>query len=528
MMRAVLSVLLACAAGSAADGPQRLIVDTDMGFDVDDVVAVCLANSLHMNGKARLLAVVHNTGCALGIGGVSAINHFYGHDNVTLGAWKGKFGSDCNTHFQGTYGQNQYLSHIIDGMGGPVKDSDGLQLGVDAYRKVLAAAPNASVNIASIGMPTNLADLLESGPDSHSPLSGYDLIEAKVHKIVFMDGGYNFGCAAGNIGPEYECHARAQAAVKMPPSVRLIISGKGEDPPIYTASQLQREHPPNSPCREALKDWCCNPNGEGGAEEGRLSWDPIAVMIAALDVGSVFEKEVNVGTQITVDADGTEHFFGSGTRNALTDFNDNNAPSKIVAAIDGYVNQLPSPGPTKGWVRAAGQNCYGARDGQPAHGATDLESPPSASCGVMSLADCQARCLSTPGCDGVTVSSAGNGQYNCFRKGSIELAGCDGGTWYDTYVHVQWAEAKGANCYGARDGDPAHGATDLESPPSASCGVMSLVDCQARCLSTPGCDGVTVSSAGNGQYNCFRKGMIRLGGCDGGTNDYDTYLAAAI
>eukprot|EP01050_Picozoa_sp_SAG11_P001635 SAG11_NODE_74_length_18043_cov_13.387818_5_plen_86_part_00 len=30
---------------------QRLIVDTDMGFDVDDAVAVCLANSLHMNGK---------------------------------------------------------------------------------------------------------------------------------------------------------------------------------------------------------------------------------------------------------------------------------------------------------------------------------------------------------------------------------------------------------------------------------------------------------------------------------------------
>jgi hypothetical protein len=69
--------------------PQRVIVDTDMGFDVDDVVAVCLANSLHMNSKINLLAVVHNTGCNLGIGGVSSINHWYNHDNVTLGAWKG-------------------------------------------------------------------------------------------------------------------------------------------------------------------------------------------------------------------------------------------------------------------------------------------------------------------------------------------------------------------------------------------------------------------------------------------------------
>ena len=31
---------------------------------------------------------------------------------------------------------------------------------------------------------------------------------------------------------------------------------------------------------------------------GRLSWDPITVMIAATDVGSVFEKEVNYGTQV--------------------------------------------------------------------------------------------------------------------------------------------------------------------------------------------------------------------------------------
>ena len=128
-MRAVLFALLAHTAAAAADGgvdadgPQRLIVDTDMGFDVDDMVAVCLANSLHMNGKVNLLAVVHDTGCDLGIGGVSAVNHFYGHDNVTLGAWKGQYGSDCNTHFAGTSGQNQYLSRVIDGMGGPVKSA---------------------------------------------------------------------------------------------------------------------------------------------------------------------------------------------------------------------------------------------------------------------------------------------------------------------------------------------------------------------------------------------------------------------
>ena len=37
-------------------------------------------------------------------------------------------------------------------MGGPVTSSQQVMLGTDAYRKVLANAPNASVNVASIGM----------------------------------------------------------------------------------------------------------------------------------------------------------------------------------------------------------------------------------------------------------------------------------------------------------------------------------------------------------------------------------------
>ena len=47
-------------AAAAAAGPQNLIVDTDMGFDVDDMVAVCLANALQDAGKANILAMVHN------------------------------------------------------------------------------------------------------------------------------------------------------------------------------------------------------------------------------------------------------------------------------------------------------------------------------------------------------------------------------------------------------------------------------------------------------------------------------------
>lgn len=333
--------VMASASSSAA--PQRIIVDTDMGFDVDDVAAVCLANSLHMAGLAELLAVVHNTGCTLGIGGVSAMNHFYGNDDVILGAWKGRYGQNCDKHYEGTFGQNQYLATVIRKTGGPIKNASMVTTGTDAYRKALALAPDGSVNVASIGMPTNLRDLLNTTGDEHSPLSGVELVAKKVHKVVFMDGGYNFGCAAGNIGPAYDCEGGAMETLKrMPPNVRMVFSNKGSSPPIYTGKGMQTSHPASSPCREAFKHWCCNPNGEDGTH-GRLSWDPITVMIAALDVGSVYEKETDYGTQVSADEAGRESFFGNGTKNARTEFNVSSADAatEISAAIDHYLNIVP-------------------------------------------------------------------------------------------------------------------------------------------------------------------------------------------
>jgi len=272
------------------------------------------------------------------------MNHFYGHDDIILGAWKGHFGSNCDKHYDGTFGQNQYLATVIRKTGGPIKDSSMVMTGTDAYRKALVAAPDGSVNVASIGMPTNLRDLLNTTADQYSTLSGVDLVARKVAKVVFMDGGYNFGCAAGNVGPAYDCEGGAMETLqRMPSTVRMVFSNKGSSPPIYTGKGMQKSHPASSPCREAYKHWCCNPNGEDGTH-GRLSWDPITVMIAALDVGSVYEKEIDYGTQVTANEAGRESFFGNGTKNARTDFNisASDAAPKVSAVINRYLNMVPN------------------------------------------------------------------------------------------------------------------------------------------------------------------------------------------
>ena len=83
-------------------------------------------------------------------------------------------------------------------------------------------------------------------------------------------------------------------------------------------------------------------------------------------------------------------------------------------------------------------------------------------------------------CTAVTIGHEGSdGKYPCFRKADVNLRECDHvGTGYDTYIKSEWYVAKGFNCYGSRDGNPAHGAEDLENPVYASCGTMSLDECK--------------------------------------------------
>lgn len=81
-----------------------------MGMDVDDVGSICIANALQDLGEAEILAIVHNTGFKLGVGPISSINNWYGHDDIPLGAYKGVFGDGHSKGIQGnsTAIQNRY------------------------------------------------------------------------------------------------------------------------------------------------------------------------------------------------------------------------------------------------------------------------------------------------------------------------------------------------------------------------------------------------------------------------------------
>merc|ERR1719174_2341561 len=96
------SMILALGLSTTRAAPVQLIIDTDLGFDVDDVGAIAVAHALADQGKADILAVVCNTGNDACIVGVDIVNTYYGR-KVPIGSYKGKFGSYTDNGQAGHY-----------------------------------------------------------------------------------------------------------------------------------------------------------------------------------------------------------------------------------------------------------------------------------------------------------------------------------------------------------------------------------------------------------------------------------------
>ncbi len=82
------AVLLAASLASThllAAEPVRLIFDTDIGNDVDDVLALGVIHALQSRGQCQLLAVTITKDNPLAAEFVDAVNTFYGRGDIPVG-----------------------------------------------------------------------------------------------------------------------------------------------------------------------------------------------------------------------------------------------------------------------------------------------------------------------------------------------------------------------------------------------------------------------------------------------------------
>lgn len=178
-------VLAAAGALPAAAEPVKLIFDTDITGDVDDVLALATIHSLADRGECELLAVTVSKSNDLTGRMVDAVNTFYGRPDIPLGI----------TSLDRPRGSS-YLKVIERQDNGvlhyphDVQSNDDLPNAVALLRKTLAGEADGSVVIVSVGIAGNMAGLIHSVADDVSPLTGAELIRKKVAHLEIMAGSF--------------------------------------------------------------------------------------------------------------------------------------------------------------------------------------------------------------------------------------------------------------------------------------------------------------------------------------------------
>jgi purine nucleosidase len=279
--------------------PVRLIFDTDICGDCDDVLALAMIHAFETRGDCRLLAVTVSADHDLAAPLVDAVNTFYGRRKIPIGVvGKGGFAAT-----------SKYLDLVNQRDSGQLRFPHTLGSGKNApsatavLRQALAGQPDGSVVIAQVGFSTNLARLLDSPADDVSPLSGMELVRRKVKLLSLMAGA--FQPIDGN--PRY----REYNVVQDIPSARALAS-RWPSPFVWSGFEIGIALP--YPSSSILRDYgyvAHHPVAEAYIRHeppphNRPTWDLTSILYAIRPDRAYFDLS-RAGT-VVVEPDGVTRF----------------------------------------------------------------------------------------------------------------------------------------------------------------------------------------------------------------------------
>lgn len=220
------------------DIPQ-IILDSDLGVDSDDIGDIALLHKFADMGLCKLIGMSFATQIPYGASALDTINTAYGRGDIPVGK--------CVVTWDTFDAYDQYLvEHYPSthhyGTNAPVS--------VPMYRQLLAKAAPHSITIIEAAYVINLAQLILSGPDEISPLTGEELLNQKVKLLVIAAGEYPSGTElyfrAGSTGA-----ATLINRLKCP----MIFSGNSHGAYVRTAylPQLRQFFPPDFLIRIAFE-----------------------------------------------------------------------------------------------------------------------------------------------------------------------------------------------------------------------------------------------------------------------------------
>lgn len=266
--------------------PVKIIFDTDLGPDYDDVGALAILHAMADSGKAVILATVASNKHELVAPSIQVINTWFGRPDLPIGEPKSA-GANMGS-------SQHWADSIVAKYPHKVNSTSETEDAVTLYRRILSSQPDNSVTIVTVGFLTNMANLLESAPDSFSDLTGKELISKKVKLLVSMAGGFPSGT-------EFNIFIDSVASKKVFENWpgKVIFSGFEIGSKIFTGLRLVNSDIKNSPVKDVFRiSMPLSPEDKNG----RMSWDETAVLIGVYGTEPFFDT---VQGKIIVNTDGS-------------------------------------------------------------------------------------------------------------------------------------------------------------------------------------------------------------------------------
>ncbi|MDR2039193.1 MAG: nucleoside hydrolase [Bacteroidales bacterium] len=267
----------------------NLILDTDMGPDYDDVGAMALMHALADSGQVNILATISSNKDERVIPCIEVINTYFNRPAIPVGAPKSEGGVSMTT-----WHHTKWTEFLPEKYRHQTEKTSVAPDAVKVYRRILSEQPDGSVVISTVGFFTNLKDLLFSGADEYSSLSGKELIRKKVKHLVSMAAHFPQGREFNVF-----CDAPASIVVINEWPTEIIFSGWEIGDRVLTGKILVQMPVENSPVKDAY-----SLSFAEGDPNGRMSWDQTAVLVAikgyepyySIERGTVSVKEDGANT----------------------------------------------------------------------------------------------------------------------------------------------------------------------------------------------------------------------------------------
>lgn len=259
--------------------PVKVIFDTDMDSDCDDVGALAVLHALADRGEAEILATVVSSQNEWSPACVDAINTFYGRPDLPIGQPKGP----------GANKPSRYARQLAERFPQDVGRGERVRDAVEVYRDVLSRQPDQSVVVVTVGYLTNIANLLKLPAQGDRP-SGMELVRRKVRLWACMGGNFIGKPARDDVkltnnNFTFDADSAHYAVWNWPAPLTFVGREIGSVPSGLKVGARLRELPESNPVRMGYQLWF------GGQAQDRHVADPTTVLFAVRGLRDYWDAE---------------------------------------------------------------------------------------------------------------------------------------------------------------------------------------------------------------------------------------------